>query len=179
MVSIEGSVWDRIFGVGEFSEDLRSVIIMRGIPGSGKSTIVSDLSKRVVENSGSRVVCSTDDFFMVDGVYKYDPRLASENHNLNLAKFIESLRSGVQVVFVDNTNTTAVEIAPYYRLAQVYGYSPVILTLLCDPIAAMGRGLHSVPQDVVWSMYQNLCSERMPGYWKHVLLRTGKRKKAK
>ena len=42
---------------------------MRGLPGSGKST----LAKKIAGNAG--VVYSTDDFFMVNGQYMYDPKM--------------------------------------------------------------------------------------------------------
>ena len=45
---------------------------MRGLPGSGKST----KAKKIAGDVG--VIFSTDDFFMVDGQYKFDPKMIEE-----------------------------------------------------------------------------------------------------
>ena len=42
---------------------------MRGLPGSGKST----KARKIAGQFG--VVYSTDDFFMVNGEYKFDPKM--------------------------------------------------------------------------------------------------------
>ena len=42
---------------------------MRGLPGSGKST----KAKKIAGEHG--VIYSTDDFFMVNGVYVYDAKM--------------------------------------------------------------------------------------------------------
>jgi adenylate kinase family enzyme len=47
---------------------------MRGLPGSGKST----KAKKIAGNFG--VIFSTDDFFMVNGKYTYNPQMIGEYH---------------------------------------------------------------------------------------------------
>jgi adenylate kinase family enzyme len=55
---------------------------MRGVPGSGKST----KAKQLAGTNG--VVYSTDDFFIVKGEYKYDPKLIGDNHEKNIKRTI-------------------------------------------------------------------------------------------
>lgn len=50
------------------------LILLRGLPGSGKST----KAKKLAGSTG--LVYSTDDFFMVKGEYVYDPKLIGVNH---------------------------------------------------------------------------------------------------
>lgn len=45
--------------------------IIRGLPGVGKTTLANKMSKHVY---------SADDFFTVDGVYKFDPSKLKEAH---------------------------------------------------------------------------------------------------
>ena len=52
----------------------KKLVLMRGLPGSGKST----LAKKIAGNQG--VIYSTDDFFIVKGEYKYDPKMIGQYH---------------------------------------------------------------------------------------------------
>jgi adenylate kinase family enzyme len=47
---------------------------MRGLPGSGKSTKARKIAGEV------GVIYSTDDFFMIDGKYIYNPKLIGDYH---------------------------------------------------------------------------------------------------
>ncbi len=47
------------------------VVIMRGTPGSGKSYLAGLVHKTALEHGYSSVICSADDFFMVDGKYNF------------------------------------------------------------------------------------------------------------
>lgn len=47
----------------------RRLVIMRGLPGSGKST----LAKKIANKYG--LIYSTDDFFMVNNEYVFDPKM--------------------------------------------------------------------------------------------------------
>lgn len=55
-------------------KEKKELVLMRGLPGSGKST----KAKKIAGNVG--VVYSTDDFFMVNGKYMYDSKLIGDNH---------------------------------------------------------------------------------------------------
>ena len=48
---------------------MKTLIILRGVPGCGKSTVAEVLS-----NNGKYPVCTADDFFMKDGEYKWNPK---------------------------------------------------------------------------------------------------------
>ena len=50
------------------------LVLMRGLPGSGKST----KANKIAGEKG--IVYSTDDFFMVDGKYVYDVKMIGEYH---------------------------------------------------------------------------------------------------
>ena len=89
--------------------------ITRGISGSGKSTLAKTLAPK--EN-----IFSTDDFFMVDGEYRFDPKKLGEYHKKNQQRVEEALKKGISPIVVDNTNTQGWEIKPYVELADKYGY---------------------------------------------------------
>ncbi|MCA9363772.1 ATP-binding protein [Candidatus Kaiserbacteria bacterium] len=89
---------------------------MRGVPGSGKSTI----ARRLAGENG--VIHSTDDYFMVDGEYRFDPEKLREHHDANHKAFCESVIAGFEVVICDNTNTQPWHFKRYVESAEKAGY---------------------------------------------------------
>ena len=63
-------------------EEVRELVLMRGLPGSGKST----KAKKIAGERG--VIYSTDDFFMVNGEYKYNPKMIVEYHENNFKRTV-------------------------------------------------------------------------------------------
>lgn len=146
------------------------IYIMRGLPGSGKSTWV-------LHNLGKKCeVCSADHYHMVNGVCIYKKENAAMAHNVCLRSFAEQIFQSAQfwdsekVVCVDNTNTTVAEIAPYYRLAEAYGYNPEIIFINCSLEVAIARNVHKVPEQTIYHMMQNLWQERIPLHWRQTIV---------
>ena len=94
---------------------MKTLIVMRGLPGSGKST----LAKQLV---GEGIICSTDDFFMVDGEYKFNLANLGLFHKKNLESVIEAMQAEITPIVLDNTNTIAWECKKYIEAAIKYGY---------------------------------------------------------
>lgn len=103
------------------SNNQKNLIIMRGISGSGKST----LAKQEVGENG--VIFSTDDFFMKNGMYKFNPKMISKNHELNQKRTEEAMIREITPIIIDNTNLQAWEAKPYVELADKYNYNIKIL----------------------------------------------------
>jgi predicted kinase len=93
------------------------LILMRGVSGSGKSTVARELAQ--LENS---VICSTDDYFMVEGKYVFEPRMIGANHSRNQERARDSMKNRIPLVIIDNTNTQAWEMIPYVQAALEHGY---------------------------------------------------------
>jgi len=138
------------------------VYIMRGIPGSGKTTWAEAKRK---ESNLSRV-CSADNFHIHLGVYKFDPAKAAAAHNGCLRNFLTELENNeCEMLFCDNTNTTAWEISPYYRLAEMFGHKPTIIQMHCPIELALTRNTHHVPTQTLMAMLQNMAFDRLPHHW--------------
>lgn len=164
------------------------VIIMQGIPGSGKTNWFkrAKAATYVEADYGSaREVYwehfSADHFF--ERLGHFDPSKLGEAHGACLREYVESLlgwrqtknthRLAVQDVntnlVVDNTNTSLVEIAPYVALAQAYAVEVKFVRVHCDPETAFQRQTHGVPLAGIQAMDQRLRELVLPPFWKYKL----------
>ena len=146
------------------------VLLMRGISCSGKSTFVSGLK-------GNKIVCSADDYHVQDGKYNFRQENAQAAHRDCFLRFLRVVStptdrySDEDFLIVDNTNTTVLELAPYVRLAETFGFSLTIVRLYVPfEIACQRNNGHHVPSDVIWRQYQNILTERLPSYWRETIL---------
>ena len=135
------------------------VVILSGIPGSGKSTLAKELA--------GAVVCSADDWFCRSGEYQFDVNELGNAHGACLRRFMTALSEGFENIVVDNTNTTAEEVIPYYAIAASYGCDIELVTVTCDPSIAAARNLHGVPERGVFSMAQRLADRKLPDFWQY------------
>lgn len=153
---------------------MTTVALMRGLPGSGKSTQVQQLCC-----PGTDLIVSADQYFdrlarQVGKTYQevFDPRFLGAAHAWCLKTFAEALRSEeYSWVFVDNTNTTLVECAPYIALAQAYGATLKVYELECDPEVAFQRNVHGVPKAAYARMQENLqtSAAQWPRHWPEII----------
>lgn len=99
------------------------VIIMRGLPGSGKSHLARRLLAAHPRPEACTIV-STDDYFVdpVTGQYRFDVRHLSAAHDWNYARFAYALQNAQELVIVDNTNVELWEAKQYVELALQYRY---------------------------------------------------------
>lgn len=137
-----------------------AVLILRGIPGSGKSHHANRLPS-------PKIIVSADDHFIKNGVYTFNPNLLGVAHSLCFRAFInrcETLSNGTLIV-VDNTNTSALEMAPYYLGAKAFGHSVKIHTIICDPIHAFPRNQHGVSFATIERMAKALAENTLPPFW--------------
>ena len=93
----------------------RKMIIMKGIPGSGKDYTANTLAPK--EN-----IFSTDDFWMKDGKYVFVPALLGKAHQWNMDRVHDALKEGKSPVIVNNTNIKKRDYAPYLSFAKKFGY---------------------------------------------------------
>lgn len=147
----------------------RKIVVLRGIPGSGKTTFVRNTYP------GATVVSADDYFVGEDGVYRFNPAEIGQAHGRCFRLFIESVQRGDLLVVVDNTATSIAEIAPYILGSQAYGYGAEIVTLRCDPAVAASRNVHGVPEAFVMKMAQALeaGTQALMPWWQHQIVEAG------
>ncbi|XP_063250840.1 uncharacterized protein LOC134549206 isoform X2 [Prinia subflava] len=101
-----------------FSCSQKLLLILRGLPGSGKST----LSRVLLGQSCGGVVLSTDDYFRQWCGYSYDAAQLGDAHEWNQKRAKQAMEQGKSPVIIDNTNTQAWEMKPYVEVALEKGY---------------------------------------------------------
>ncbi|MEZ9585747.1 AAA family ATPase [Vibrio cyclitrophicus] len=118
----------------------QKITFIRGIPGSGKTTIAQKLNAELVE---------ADMFFIhKDGEYKHDKRFIKDAHSWCQQEMKRLLLAGHNIV-VANTFIKKWEVENYLKLAQSLG-----LDLEVEVIEAKGRyqNVHGVPDESVERM---------------------------
>lgn len=96
----------------------KELFLLRGLPGSGKSTI----AKMLV---GNKDYCHKEaDMYFVDrdGKYNFNPSKLKDAHNWCKEEIEFAMKYEHSPVVVSNTFTQEWEMEEYYRLAEKYGY---------------------------------------------------------
>ena len=125
--------------------------IVRGIPGSGKSTF----AKRLVGEDF--LVCEADKYFIdkETGEYNFDSTKIKEAHKF-CQDTVESYMKDSLVndqfyreIAVSNTFTQEWEMRPYFELAKNYGYK--VFSVIVENRHG-GTNQHEVPEEVLTKM---------------------------
>ena len=128
-----------------------TMVLVRGLPGSGKSHLARALWSLTDAEMG---VCSADDYFMVDGEYKFDPSKLAEAH-LQCQSNCFARYSIDDIAFVANTFTMRWEMSQYLVFVETFGLNLLILNLfdagLSDKELA-ARNTHGVPAEAIARM---------------------------
>lgn len=133
----------------------KTLILLRGLPGSGKSTVAKLIARALTTASLSYVICSADSYFVgEDGVCRFDPRKLGAAHNKCRADAGEAMLANINYVIVDNTNITKREMQPYEELANEFGYTIKYQTVgnLTDIDIYAKRCIHNVPLKTIERM---------------------------
>ena len=130
-----------------------NLILIRGVSGAGKSTVGK------LFESDETVILSTDDMFMIDGEYVFNPNMLTRYHQATIRRVEEYMKEydwkikdsdfswfPSNKIVVCNTFTKKWEIQPYLDLAEKYDWC--VHTIIVEN-RHNSDNIHDVPQEVV------------------------------
>ena len=131
----------------------KTLYIIRGLPGSGKSTLGEKLADTYMDyhpkHGGTKHYSYAADDWFTDrkGNYNFVPEELPEAHEDCRARVLGAMLSGAENIATCNTFTQAWEAAPYFKLCELHGYTPVVLE--CQ---SQFGNVHGCPQEKINEM---------------------------
>ena len=130
------------------TEKQGDLILLRGIPGSGKTTLANVILQQ--PNNNPQEILSADDFFDDgNGGYNFDPTKLKEAHNYCQFRCSERMRQQKSRIVVANTFTQEWEMDEYFKMAERYDYR--VHTIIVENRHG-NENIHGVPRDKVQQM---------------------------
>ncbi|KAE8627332.1 hypothetical protein XENTR_v10006946 [Xenopus tropicalis] len=131
----------------------KHIYLLRGLPGSGKSS----LARKLKQDFPSALVFSTDEYFLMDdGTYLFDHEMLPEAHKWNQKRARKAMSKGKTPIIIDNTNIQAWEMKPYAVMALENQYQVIFLepsTRWKFNVAELARrNSHGVPREKIQRM---------------------------
>jgi predicted kinase len=123
-----------------------SLILLRGLPGSGKTTLANLLSEE-----GKYPIHSIDSYFTdaKTGAYNFEFDKNHLAYKQCEEQTEQSIKQGIEKIFIDNTFTLEWEMEPYFKLASKYKYSLFVLT---TENRHGGKNTHHVSEEQIQKM---------------------------
>lgn len=141
----------------------KTLHIMRGVSGAGKSTKVREIIGELSQNDFA--IHSTDsvierEYGGIEGYRKLfsdmhetkDFTRLGEAHNQNKREARKSMAQGIANVIIDNTNLQKWEFHTYVKIGEEFGYTAVIHNVSygdLTPEELAERNKHGVPVDII------------------------------
>ena len=93
---------------------VKEIVLMRGLPGSGKTTRAQELGG---------IICSADDYRIDEtGNYFFNPFLTGECLRKCEEKCLHSILKNCNFIIIDNMNLHSFCVIPYLYLSASFGY---------------------------------------------------------
>jgi len=133
-MNLTGHISDAITDIKTTKGKTKELFLLRGLPGSGKSTLAKSIGAFNVE---------ADQFFIEDGIYKFDVTKLKWAHELCRMECERAMKDGIKLS-ISNTFTQEWEMQPYFDLAKKHGYR--VYSLIVENRHG-GVNEHGVPED--------------------------------
>ena len=119
---------------------MKELILVRGCPGSGKSTMARMFGGYHLE---------TDQYFMVNGKYNFDGSKIKLAHEWCQNSCQTLMLQNEPRIVISNTFTQEWEMERYFELAKIHDYK--IFTIVVENRHG-GTNVHNVPDEILTKM---------------------------
>jgi len=123
---------------------MKKLFLLRGLPGSGKSTVA-----KIISGGSGPTHYEADMYFMRNGEYEFDGSKLKNAHTWCKDMVYMDMLKGVPTIAVSNTFTQEWEMEAYYELAKEHGYT--VFSLIVENRHG-GVNEHGVPADKLEQM---------------------------
>lgn len=136
---------------------MKILYIMRGLPGSGKSTMAQAIAKAETL-AGKSVKIASADFYHYDETRNYNFKVENlaAAHEQCRKTCEDAMRHGTDIVILDNTNIKKMDYQIYLYLAEQYKYTVQFVVpetqWAFDPEGCWRRNIHGVPLERIQMM---------------------------
>ena len=121
---------------------MKQLMLIRGLPGSGKSTVAKLFDKALHFEA--------DMYFLdSDGNYQFDASKIKNAHNWCRDSVMDAMKEGHPIVVVSNTFTQEWEMNVYYLLAEELGYR--VISMIVENRHG-GINEHDCPEEAIERM---------------------------
>lgn len=135
---------------------MSKLVILSAPSGTGKSTLAKDMALALHSQGKICYILSTDNYWIQDGEYKFNPKMLGAAHEWNFQKFKnlvqeEDLLSNDITVIIDNTNLRWSEFSKYIETALLSKWDIEITKLSCPYTdeELFKRNIHNVPVETI------------------------------
>jgi predicted kinase len=137
---------------------MKTLIILRGLPGSGKSTLIQKLEQ---DYKLKPTICSADDYWYngkdkVPENYKFDILKISKAHGYCKFRFLQAIKDEKELIIIDNTNIKFRDFKDYIVEAIKNNYK-----VICHSITGLSAeesfklNIHNVPLETCQNMIKS------------------------
>jgi len=140
------------------------VVLVRGLPGSGKSHFARELLQRC--EAMECCIAEADSYFMQGSEYHFDSRFLPDAHKQSFEKFKRCLLNGSRAAIVSNTFTQSWEMYDYINHCYQNNYSLIVVntSLSHSDEYLQHKNLHNVPLQKISDMRQRFQPIKS-GFW--------------
>lgn len=109
-----------------FRNPRKCIYILRGLPGSGKTSYISKIVDKI-KNKDSYRICNYQDYLDAN-----NPRDIPKSYTICFNMFMDYLDDySIKTIFIDNPNIESWEYQNYIDLVNIYGYDVKIVEISC------------------------------------------------
>jgi predicted kinase len=108
----------------------KKLIVLRGVPGSGKTSWVSNYIK--THPNESVIAINDYDFFFNEDKYQLNVSQIDEARSNSMTNFLEAITQNYDTIIINNINNRFYMYVNYILISASFGYKSTVFTIPCN-----------------------------------------------